>query len=340
MKSRGLVRTLIIEALIAQKSWDEIKDSLRLKISNVDIHTSISQFMDIQQTDKESLATYVHRFKWEANRCKFNNDTATIRIFLKGLKNAHTIATKVYEKGLQTLSEVIREVEKLQAAQQITSSLLPTSSVYTMSSNNDRCFQCQEVGHMAHYCPHIRCYNCDNYRHVAMDCPDKILPSGMPACHSNTPMTEVGGLPQDVTATIDAHAMNTGTDLDSVALNLDPVPTATRVVAAMTLIEVAPDHFTDLPIATSHVTEAPVPTTTIMIHPTAVPHLTGTLPRMTADPKIGPGNISTNQTKDLHPLHRHHPGKTRTEDTNKSQSMTHHRNTIAQTKMTATPMRI
>ena len=61
-KSCGLVRTLISEALIAQKSWDEIKDSLRLKISNADIHTSISRFMDIQQTDKESLATYVHRF--------------------------------------------------------------------------------------------------------------------------------------------------------------------------------------------------------------------------------------------------------------------------------------
>ena len=85
-KSRGLVRTLITEALIAQKSWEEIKDSLHLKISNVDIHTSISHFMDIQQTDKESLATYVHRFKREANICKFNNDAATIRIFLKGLK--------------------------------------------------------------------------------------------------------------------------------------------------------------------------------------------------------------------------------------------------------------
>ena len=98
-KSKGLVRTLISEALTAQKNWEEIKDSLHLKISNADIHTSISRFMDIQQTDKESLATYVHRFKWEASRCKFNNDAATIRIFLKGLKNAHTIATKVYEKG-------------------------------------------------------------------------------------------------------------------------------------------------------------------------------------------------------------------------------------------------
>ena len=184
-KLRGLVRTLIIEALIAQKSWDKIKDSLHLKISNADIHTSISQFMDIQQTDKESLATYVHRFKWEANRCKFNNDATTIRIFLKGLKNTHTIATKVYEKGPQTLSEAVKEIEKLQAAQQITSSLLPTSSVNTLSSNNDRCFQCQEVGHMACYCPHIWCYNCDNYGHVAMNCLDKIPPSGTPACCRN-----------------------------------------------------------------------------------------------------------------------------------------------------------
>ena len=99
-KPKGLVRTLISKALIGQKDWEEIKDSLHLKISNMDIHTSISHFMDIQQTYKESLATYVHRFKWEASRCKFNNDGSTIRIFLKGLKNAHTVATKVYEKGL------------------------------------------------------------------------------------------------------------------------------------------------------------------------------------------------------------------------------------------------
>ena len=162
VKSKGLVWTLLSEVLIAQTSWDEIKDSLHLKIFNANIHTSISQFMDIQQTDKESLATYVHRFKREANRWKFDNDAATIWIFLKGLKNVHTIATKVYEKGLQMLAETIKEVKKLQAAQQITSALLPTSSVNTMSSDNDRCFQCQEVGHMAHYCPHICCYDCDN----------------------------------------------------------------------------------------------------------------------------------------------------------------------------------
>ena len=111
-KSRGLVRTLTSEALSAQKIWEEIKDCLYLKISNADIHTSISCFMDIQQPDKEPLAAYVHCFKQEAKRCKFNNDAATISIFLKGLKNAHTLATKVYEKGLQSLADTIREVEK------------------------------------------------------------------------------------------------------------------------------------------------------------------------------------------------------------------------------------
>ena len=56
---------------------------------------------------------------------------------------------------------------------------------------------------------------------------------------------------------------------------------------------------------------------------------------MTADLDIGPGNIITNQTEDLHPLHGHHLGNTRTKDTNKSQLMTHHWNTTAQMTMTA-----
>ena len=47
-KLKGLVRTLILEALPAQKMWEEVKDSLHLKISNADIHTSISCFVDIQ----------------------------------------------------------------------------------------------------------------------------------------------------------------------------------------------------------------------------------------------------------------------------------------------------
>ena len=59
-KSKRLLKTLITETLTLQKTWEEIKDSLCLKISNADIHTSISCFMDSQQTEKKSLAAYVH----------------------------------------------------------------------------------------------------------------------------------------------------------------------------------------------------------------------------------------------------------------------------------------
>ena len=41
-------------------------------------------------------------------------------------------------------------------------------------------------------------------------------------------MTEVGDLPLDAPATPDVHAMTTGTDLDSVALDPNPITTAIR----------------------------------------------------------------------------------------------------------------
>ena len=91
-KSKGLI-TLISEALTSNKTWEEIKDSICLKICNSDIHMSVSHLMEIQQNEKEFLAAYIHCFKREASRCKFDNDATTIRIFIKGLRNAHTLAT-------------------------------------------------------------------------------------------------------------------------------------------------------------------------------------------------------------------------------------------------------
>ena len=78
---------------------------------------------------KESLTAYIHSFKAEAKRCNFTNDAATIRIFVKGLKNAHSLATHIYEKGPQKLAEMNLEVEKPNATQQLTakSSHLPWS---------------------------------------------------------------------------------------------------------------------------------------------------------------------------------------------------------------------
>ena len=104
--------------------------------------------MDIQQWEKESLATYIHRFKTEARRSNFTNDAATISVSVKGLKNVHTLATHIYEKGPQMLTDAISKVEKLYATQQLTATIAPPSMVTIMSNEEDCCFQHQEPGHI------------------------------------------------------------------------------------------------------------------------------------------------------------------------------------------------
>ena len=104
-KSKGLNCALVMEVITLGTNWENIKDSLCLKLCNSNIYTPISHFMDIQQKDNESLAAYKHRFNRKAKRCNFTNKEATIRIFVKGLKNAHTLAAHVYEKGPQMLTD-------------------------------------------------------------------------------------------------------------------------------------------------------------------------------------------------------------------------------------------
>ena len=77
------------------------------KTCSADIHTYTSCFMEIQQWEKKSLAAYIHWFKTEAKRCNFMNDATTIRIFIKGLKNTHSLATHICQKGPQTLTDGI-----------------------------------------------------------------------------------------------------------------------------------------------------------------------------------------------------------------------------------------
>ena len=139
-RSHGLTHTLICKATQAAKCWHEIKGILRLKLCNTNIDTHTSDYMEIQQKDNETLAAYIHHFKTAAMQCTFDNDTAAIHSFVKELQDAHTTAAKIYEKEAQTLSEVIRLVEKLNAAQQLTAMLTPTMA--SMMSNDDRCFVC------------------------------------------------------------------------------------------------------------------------------------------------------------------------------------------------------
>ena len=65
-KSRGLTHTLVMEVINSEKSWEEIKDLLRLNLCNANIHIYTLHFIDIQQWEKESLAAYIHHFKTEA----------------------------------------------------------------------------------------------------------------------------------------------------------------------------------------------------------------------------------------------------------------------------------
>ena len=119
----------------------------------------------------------------EAKRCNFTNDAATIRIFIKGFKNAHSLATHIYEKGPQTLNNTISKVEKLNDVQQLTAIITPLFTVNMMSNNEDCCFQCQEQEHIARKCPIIKCFKCDEYGYIVMDYPHRIPPSGTPVKH-------------------------------------------------------------------------------------------------------------------------------------------------------------
>ena len=96
-KSRGLTYTVITEAINSEKTWGEIKDLFRLKLCNANIHMYTLCFMDILEWENESLAAYIHQFRTKAKQCNCINDAATIRIFIKGLKNVHISAVRIYK---------------------------------------------------------------------------------------------------------------------------------------------------------------------------------------------------------------------------------------------------
>ena len=164
----------------------------------------------------------------------FTNDAATIRIFIKGLKNAHSLAIHIYEKGLQTLSNAISKVKKLNAVQ-LTATITPPSMVNMMSNDEDHCFQCQEHGHIARNCPNIRCFECDEYCHIVMDCPHGIPPLGTLAKHSHPNCTK---------ATMPGQAPDTAvrTGIGKVIPGHSHISTDTTAQVIMIHTEIIPDH--------------------------------------------------------------------------------------------------
>ena len=125
-----------------------------------------------------------------------------------------------------------------------------------MSSDDDKCFQCQETGHMTHYCPHIRCFACDNYGHIAADCPNKIPPSGIPArCRDNN--TSRCDRSTSWSNIHDRHYHHDHRDRHrSADLDLTPIILDTGITVTVTLTEVTLDLSTDPHSAAHHATEA------------------------------------------------------------------------------------
>ena len=46
-KSQGLTCMLVMDTISSKKAWDDIKDLLRLKLCNANIHTYTSCLMDV-----------------------------------------------------------------------------------------------------------------------------------------------------------------------------------------------------------------------------------------------------------------------------------------------------
>ena len=190
--------------------------------------------------------------------------------------------------------------------------MLPPSLVNTISSDNDKCFQCQETGHMACYCPHIRCFDCNNYGRVTADFPDKIPPSAHQHNAGITPLVDVTGqhlrtaTPDVLTATIE-----TGTD----SANLDLAHTTSDIEVTVIVIttEAILDHFINHHTRAPCFTEVSVDTTTAVTHHIADPHHIDIYPEETVDPEhISPAGNIINQHTDHLPVYSQYPGNLRT----------------------------
>ena len=81
-------------------------------IYNANIHTYTLHIIEIQQKDNKTIADYIIALKTAAKWYPFDNDTVAIPIFVRELWDVHTIAPKIDEKDPQTLTEVIKLVEK------------------------------------------------------------------------------------------------------------------------------------------------------------------------------------------------------------------------------------
>ena len=183
-----------------------------------------------------------------------------------------------------------------------------------MSSDDDNCFQCQETGHIAHYCPHIRCSDCDNYGNIAVDCPNKIPSSCIPArCRDNNTIRYDRSPYQSNNHTRHYHCDHRDRHRLSRSQSHSHNPRY-RSNSCSDSHRSYLDPFADPHAAAHHATEAQAHTTTAMTHHTTDPHHAGVSPEITVDPECThPANTITKPPKDHLPVHIKHPGNPKKE---------------------------
>ena len=206
-----------------------------------------------------------------------------------------------------------------------------------MSSDDDKCFQCQETVIWPAIVP---AYDVLTVMIMAM-LQQIALTKFCPQTYQHdaeTPTLEDMIDPHlrvTITIGITTVTVEIGTDLAD--LNLIPIIPDIVVTVAVTLTEVTLDPFTNPHATIHHATETQAHTITNKTCHTADPHHAGVSPEATVDPgHAHPENTITKHQQDHLPAQIKHLGKPRTGNTSKSRLMTHPQNTIALMNRTVT----
>ena len=203
-----------------------------------------------------------------------------------------------------------------------------------MSSDNDKCFQCQETATW-----HAIVHTLDVLIATIMGMSQQIALTKylLQACWHGAEITPLVDMTDQHlrTATPGILTMTRETDTDPADHILTHITPDIGVTAIVIPTEAVLDHFIDLHTVGPHITEVPAHTAITVTHHISDPHHADTFPGKTIDPEhIDPAGNIINPHKDHLPVHSQCPGSLRIEGTNRSQLMIHPQNIIPQMNRT------
>ena len=125
-----------------------------------------------------------------------------------------------------------------------------------MSSDDDKYYQCQETGHMAHYCPDIRFLTVIIMAMLQQTAPTKFHPQAYQQDAETITLVDMIDPHLRVTITIVITIVTIEIGTGSADLNIAPIILDIGLTVTVTLTEVTLDPFTDPHTAAPHTTEA------------------------------------------------------------------------------------